>query len=150
MSLQKDKNQNAINSTENLIYNSKRSLPNENHCHGTYSNPMIKEHQDSYFYKVHYKTCQSGIADEPSIVVFNPVQNINPGLSSKIKNPRDFHLPIQDIFVHFLKKLQGANEFLEQPIVVDTVNVELRGKQRFLKLLKWIRLKDLIFHTTCV
>ena len=40
-------------------------------------------------------------------------------------------LPIQDRFVLFSNKLQGANDFSEQSIVVSYVNDELRIRQHF-------------------
>ena len=61
---------------------------------------------------------------------------------------RDFYLPIQDVFVLSLRRFQETNEFLEQPILVALVNEELRDKHFFLKLLKRIKLKNLIIHTT--
>ena len=49
----------------------------------------------------------------------------------KTKHSRKIFSPTQNVFVHFLKKLQEANELLKQPIVVSSVIDELRNKQQF-------------------
>ena len=43
-------------------------------------------------------------------------------------NTRDTYLPIQDVFVQIMNKLQEANVFLEQSRVVSLVFDELRNK----------------------
>ena len=48
-----------------------------------------------------------------------------------MKNPTDFCLPNQDVFVPFLTKLQEANDISEKPIVVSSPDDELRNKQHF-------------------
>ena len=40
---------------------------------------------------------------------------ISTGYFSKRKSQRDYHVPIQDVFVYNLNKLQEANEFSEEP-----------------------------------
>ena len=110
--------------------------------------PLIREQHDFYLYYLHHKTCESSFADIPFTVVFNPVNNIDTGIVPKIISPRDIFSRIQDVFVRFLNKLQEAIEFLEQLIFVSSAVDELRSKQRFSKLLKWIKLKDLINDTT--
>ena len=103
----------AINSTEYTIKNSTNSLPFKKHCRGFYSIPLIRENHDFCFYYVHYKTCESNFADVPFLVVFSPIKNFYTGILPKKVIPSDNYLPIQDIFAHFLNKLQEANEFSE-------------------------------------
>ena len=63
-------------------------------------------------------------------------------------NPRNIYSPIQDVFAHFPDELKEANEFLEQPIVVSSAIDEHRDEQHLLRLLKWIKVEDLLIHTT--
>ena len=45
------------------------------------------------------------------ISIDNPVKNVIAGVFSKTKNPRDFYIPIEDVFEIFLINLQPANDF---------------------------------------
>ena len=135
----------AISFTENLICSSTKSLSFEKHCIDIQSFPPIREHHYSYFYHIHYRTCQSRFADVPLTVVFNSVENITTEIFSKAKNAKDFSSPIQDVLLHFLKKLQEANELLEQPIVVSSVIVELCNTQQFFVISDVVKVKTLKF-----
>ena len=46
-------------------------------------------------------------------------------------NSKDLCLPIQDVFLPFPNKLQEANDFSEQPIVVSTVIDEFCNEEHF-------------------
>ena len=121
---------NAISFTENPIYNSANSRPIEKHCIETYSIPLIREQHDSCFY-IFYKTFESNYADVLFTVVFNPVKNLNTGIVLQTKDPRGILLPLHDVVEHFLNKLQEANDFLKQPIVVLSADDGLRNKEQF-------------------
>ena len=66
---------------------------------------------------------------------------------SQTKSLRVIYLPIPELFVELLNKLQEANKFLVQPIVAASANDAIRYKQFFFKFLEWIQLKFLLFHT---
>ena len=57
-------------------------------------------------------------------------------------------MPIRDAIVNFLKKLQVANEFSEQPVVVASANDKIPNIQHFSEFLKWINLKEFTIHDT--
>ena len=103
----------AINFTDNLKNLSTNFLPFEKHCNDIHSIPLFREHHDSYLYYIQCKTCESGFADVLFTVVFNPVKNINPGIFWKTMKLSDSSFPMKILFVHFLKKLLEANEFLK-------------------------------------
>ena len=63
------------------------------------------------------------------------------------RNPNVF-LPPQEKFVHFLNKLQEADEILEKPLLVSSVTGELRNKQLFLETSDVEIVKNLKIHTT--
>ena len=46
---------------------------------------------------------------------------------------REIYLPTQELFVQFFEKMQEANEFLEQRIVICYVIDELRNKQHLFR-----------------
>ena len=75
-------------------------------------------------YFIHYKNCESALADVRFTKNFNPVKNITTGIFSKTKFFRYFYLRIQGPFFHFLNKLQEDFELLEQPIVASSAIVE--------------------------
>ena len=81
------------------------------HSKDNYSIPLIKKLYDAWLNYTPYKTCESSFAYLPFTVVFNPVKDISTGITSKTKNLIDNHLPVQDVFVRFLNKLQEAKEF---------------------------------------
>ena len=64
-------------------------------------------------------------------MILNPIRNVSTGVFPKAKFSEDIVLPIQDVSIHFLKKLQEADEFLEQPIIVSSATDELRIKNIF-------------------
>ena len=130
------------------MFNSTTSLFFGKYCNEICSISLIREHHETFSYCNQSKTHESSFADEPFTVLFNPVKNKNTAIFSKTILARDIYLPIQDNFIHFLNKLQDANQFSEQPIVVSAVFDELPEKQHLLKLLKWIKSKDFIPHTT--
>ena len=88
-------------------------MPVEKHCSDFHSIPLSRGNQDSYFKHFHDKADESDFADKRFTVVLNTVKNNIIGIFSKANLPRDFHLPIQNVFVHFLIKLQETREFLE-------------------------------------
>ena len=48
---------------------------------------------------------------------------------------------MQHVLVHFLNKLQGANEFLDQPLVVSSVKNELRNEQHFFQTYEVVKVE---------
>ena len=121
----------AIRFTENLVYNSTNSLPFENELNSIYSIPLIREHHDAYLFFINSKTCEANYSDNSFNVNFPPVPNVNTKTFSKTINPHDIFTPIQDVFCHFLDKLQEANEFLENPVFLPSAFDELRSKDNF-------------------
>ena len=45
-------------------------------------------------------------------LVLNPIENVNTQLFSETVSPKGILKPIQDVFGHFMKKLQEAKELL--------------------------------------
>ena len=121
----------AIRFTENLVYNSTNSLPFETEVNSIYSIPLIREHHDAYLFFINSKTCEANYSDNSFNVNFPPVPNVNTKTFSKTINPQDIFTPIQDVFCHFLDKLQEANEFLENPVFLPSAFDELRSKDNF-------------------
>ena len=97
-------------------------------CNNIFSNPLIREHHYSY---LHYIHCESSFSDLFFTLVFNPVKNKISEVFSKIIGFRFIYLPIKDVVVHFLNKLQEANAFSEQLVVVSFMIDELRIRQHF-------------------
>ena len=99
------------------------------HYKNVYSIPLVRKHHGTYLHYVDEIACESCIADARFTAVLNSVKNINKRKLSKTNYPDFF--PIQDAFLHFLIKLQEANEVTEQLIVVSSTIDEFREKQHF-------------------
>ena len=87
-------NTDAINFSETLTYKSTNTLPIEKHCKDYYSHPLIREHYDPYLNYIFCKTCKSILLINLSLLFLNPVKNINTGIISKTRNPKNICLPV--------------------------------------------------------
>ena len=85
----------------NLIYNSTKPLPFENHPIDIYSFPLIREHHDSYLYYIYSKQTTHE-TDDPTIkITFPPLSNFNTDTFTKL-----IHAPISSYLSKmFLKNL---------------------------------------------
>ena len=107
---------------------------------------LIKDCHDSFLYYFLFKICEPSCSDIPFTVVFNPVNNNTTGIFSKKINPIDSYSSVRDVLVHFLNKLQEANDFFEQHFSVSHAFDELPYVQLFFETSELDKVKRLVIQ----
>ena len=105
-------------------------LPFEEHCNDIYSNPLIRDHRDS-FLNFTKKLVNQVLRDIPFTVVFNQVENKFIEIFSDTINPKDNYTSIQVVFVHLMNKLQETNDLLQEPLFISSAINQLRKTDSF-------------------
>ena len=59
----------------NIIFQYTKPLPFESEAHSLHTIPLVREHLDSYFYYIRYKTLDINTSQNPFQINFNPVEN---------------------------------------------------------------------------
>ena len=92
----------------NIISQYTNPLPFETEPHILHTIPLVREHCDSYFYCIRYKTLEITPSQTPFQVIFNPVKGINSGTFYRTINPKNT-IPQVQIFTQFLLKFLRFN-----------------------------------------
>ena len=78
----------------NLIFQYTNPLPFETEPHTIHTTPLAREHCDSYFYYIRYKTLEITTSQTPFQVIFNPVKGKNTGTYYRTIHPQNITLSI--------------------------------------------------------
>ena len=71
--------QDVILFLNNLFLQYTNPLPFDTEAHSIHTIPLLREYLDSYLYYFRYKTLELTPSQQPSQIIFNPLQRINSG-----------------------------------------------------------------------
>ena len=116
--------------TTNLHYNIITPLPFEQFPEDIFTVPLVREHHDSYLYYIHTHTLIEDSSFLPISIIFNDNTNIY----TKHIYPSNIFLPISQVFLAFLSKIEEMNNALDQPIFLPSAISELQSKESFFEI----------------
>ena len=99
----------------NIIFQYTNPLPFETEPHTVLTIPLAREHCDSYFYYIGYKTLEITSSQTPFQVIFNPVKGISSRTFHRTIHPQNITLSIQDVFRTYMQKRIEFNENQDTP-----------------------------------
>ena len=100
-------NSNILQYTNTLLF--------EGEAHSIQTIPLIREHLDSYLFKIRYKILDIDTSQNPIQTIFNPVQNNITGTYYRTIHQQSIPITIQHVSVTYFNKLIEYNENLEHP-----------------------------------
>ena len=112
----------------NIIFQYTNPLPFETEPHTVHTIPLAREHCDSYFSYIRYKTLEITSSQTPFQVIFNPVKGINPETFYRTIHPQNITLSIQDVFRTYMQKLIEFNENQVTPLYCPSHLQELKDR----------------------
>ena len=112
----------------NIIFQYTNPLPFETEAHSIHTIPLLREHLDSYLYYFRYKTLEITPSQKPFLLIFNPIQGVNPGTFFRTIHPQNLTLSVQDVFISYIDKLIEHNENLDSPLYRPSHLESLKGK----------------------
>ena len=84
----------------NIIFQYTNPLPFETEPQIIHTIPLAREHCDSYFNYIRYKTFEVTPSQNLFQVLFNPVKGISSGTYYRTIHPQNITLSIQDVFIY--------------------------------------------------
>ena len=118
----------------NIFFQYTNPLPFETEPHTLHTIPLAREHCDSYFYYIRYKTLEITPSQTPFQVIFNPVKGIRPGTYYRTINPQNITLSIQDVFRTYMQKLIEFNENQDTPLYRSSHLEDLKHKSEYFEV----------------
>ena len=118
----------------NLIFQYTNPLPFDTEPHTIHTTPLAREHCDSYFYYIRYKTLEITTSQTPFQVIFNPVRGINTGTYYRTIHPQNITLSIQDVFITYLQRLIEFNENQDSPLYLPSQLEDLKHKSEYFEV----------------
>ena len=115
----------------NIIFQCTNPLPFETEPHTLQTIPLAREHCDSYFYYIRYKTIEITSSQTPFQVIFNPVKGISTGTYYRTIHPQNITLSIQDVFLTYMQKLIEFNENQNTPLYRPSHVEDLKHKSEY-------------------
>ena len=85
---------------------------------------------DSYLYYIHTHTLIENSSFPPISIIFNDNTNIY----TKHIYPSNIFLPISQVFLAFLSKIEEMNNALDQPIFLPSAISELQSKESYFEI----------------
>ena len=101
--------QDVIPFLNNIIFQYTNPLSFETEPQNIHTNPLVREHCDSYLYYFQYKTLEPLRSQNPFQIIFNPVPGINTETYYKTIHPQNITLSIHDVFITYMNKLIKHN-----------------------------------------
>ena len=120
----------------NIIFQYTNPLPFETEPHTVQTNPLAREHCDSYLYYIRYKTLEITSSQTTFQNIFNSVKGINPATFYRTIHPQNITLSIQDVFCTYMQKLIEFNENQVTPLYRSSHLQELRHRSEYFRSLK--------------
>ena len=118
----------------NIIFQYTNPLPFETEPHTLHTIPLAREHCDSYFYYIRYKTLEITSSQTPFQVIFNSVKGISPGTYYRTIHPQNITLSIQDVFRTYMQKLIEFNENQDTPLYRSFHLEDLKYKSEYFEV----------------
>ena len=118
----------------NIIFQYTTPLPFETEPHTVHTNPLAREHCDSYLYYIRYKTPEITSSQTPFQVIFNPVKEISPGTFYRTIYPQKITLSLQDVFRTYMQKLSEFNENQDTPLYRPSHLQKLRHRSEYFEV----------------
>ena len=115
----------------NIIFQYTNPLPFETEPHTVHTIPLAREHCDSYFYYIRYKTLEITSSQTPFQVIFNPVEGISSGTFYRTIHPQNITLSIQDTY---MQKLIEFNENQDIQLYRPSHLQELRHRSEYFEV----------------
>ena len=115
----------------NIIFHYTNPLPFETEPHTLQTIPLAREHCDSYFYYIRYKTIEITSSQTPFQVIFNPVKGISTGTYYRTIHPQNITFSIQDVFLTYMQKLIEFNENQNTPLYRPSHVEDLKHKSEY-------------------
>ena len=100
----------------NIIFQYTNPLPFETEPHTLHTIPLAREHCDSFFYYIRYKTLKITSSQTPFQVVFIPFKGISTGTYYRTTHPQNITLSNLDVFLTYMQKLIEFNENQNTPL----------------------------------
>ena len=96
---------------DNLRYNITTPLPFETYTEDIYTTPLFREHHDSYLYYIETHSLTRDVNTSPFSIIFNTQQAVY----NKHIYPFNIIIPISQVFLVFLAKLEEINNLTDDP-----------------------------------
>ena len=119
----------------NIIFQYTNPLPFETEAHSIHTMPLLREHLDSYLYYFRYKTLEIIPSQKPLQLIFNPIQDVNPGTFFRTFHPQNLTLSKQDVFISYIDKLIEHYENLDSPFYRPSHLESLKEKAHYFDVL---------------
>ena len=88
--------QDVIPFLNNIIFQYTNPLSFETEPQNIHTNPLVREHCDSYLYYFQYKTLEPLRSQNPFQIIFNPVPGISTGTYYKKFHPQNIALSLHE------------------------------------------------------
>ena len=117
----------------NIVFQYTYPLSFETEPHSIHTNPLARQHCDSYLQYNRYKTLEILSSQIPFQIIFNSAQGINTVTYYRTIHPQNIILSIQDVFITYTDKLIEHNENQDTPFFLPFHLKSLTEKHDYLE-----------------